>query len=269
MRSKPKSDPVIQVSAVIITLNEAAVIGRCLASLAGVADEILVVDSGSADNTACIAEAVGARVLTRPFDGYGAQKAYAAQSATHNWILNLDADEALSPTLRESLLLLKATASPEAQAYAVNRLTFYCGKPIRHSGWYPDRLVRLWHASAGGIDPTAALHEGWVPRDPSARVGFLRGDLLHYSFPTVAAHREKVERYAAAGAAHDWTRGKKVSAAKRLIGPPLVFLQHYILRLGLLDGWRGFSIARLSARAAAKKYSRLRALQRTARGTRV
>lgn len=253
------------ISAVVITFNEEATIGRCLRSLRGVADEIVVLDSHSTDETAAIARSFDARVELRAFDGYGPQKRRAVGLAKHNWILLLDADEALSPTLRESILAVKA--APSAQAYASNRLTHYCGRAIRHGGWYPDRLVRLWHRNAGGISEDA-VHETWQPAAGAAPPGFLRGDLLHHSFPDFATHVRKIARYSEAGAQHDFARGKQASLFKILFSPLWIFLRGYIFRAGFLDGWQGYVIARASAAAAWMKYVRLRDLWRMARTSR-
>ncbi len=252
----------IQISAVVITFNEEATIERCLRSLQGVADEIVVLDSHSTDETVALARRFDARVELHAFDGYGLQKRRAVALAKHDWILLLDADEALSPTLRESILTAKA--APYAQAYASNRLTYYCGRSIRHGGWYPDRLVRLWHRKAGGISGDA-VHETWQPTAGAAPPGFLRGDLLHYSFPDFATHVRKIARYSEAGAQHDFARGKRSSLLKIFLSPLWIFLRGYIFRTGFLDGWQGYVIARASGAAAWMKYVRLRDLWRIAR----
>lgn len=256
--------PHISISAVVITFNEEVVLERCLRSLRGVVDEIVVLDSYSTDGTAALAQRLGARVEQHPFDGYGPQKQRAVALAKCDWILLLDADEALSPALRESILTIKET--PAAAAYAYNRLTHYCGRAIRHGGWYPDRLVRLWHREAGGIS-NDVVHETWQAVDTAYKPGFLQGDLLHFSFPDFEAHVRKIARYSEAGAQHDFARGKRASLLKILITPFWIFLRGYLFKAGFLDGWQGYVIARASATAAWLKYVRLRDLRRQRRAT--
>lgn len=249
----------VRLSVVIITLNEEAVIERCIRSVEGVADEVLVLDSFSTDRTVQIAESLSARAIRHRFDGYGPQKRRAVEAAQHDWIFSIDADEALSPELRESILKIKK--APDRSAYACKRLTNYCGRWIKHGGWYPDKLVRLWHRDAGTISPDA-VHESWQPRNSGVDTGLLSGDLLHYSFPDFAAHLRKLLHYSEAGAQHDAARGKRASLLKILFGPPLVFLSTYVFKLGFLDGYEGYLIARASATAAWMKYVRLRELSR-------
>ncbi|MBS1689005.1 MAG: glycosyltransferase family 2 protein, partial [Bacteroidetes bacterium] len=137
----------VKISVVIITLNEEKNLSRCLTSVAGIADEVVVVDSFSTDNTAAIAEKYGARVVNQAFLGYGAQKNFANDQAANDWILSLDADEALSPELQQSILSVKA--KPEYDAYSLSRLTNYCGKWVKHCGWYPDKKLRLFDKTKG------------------------------------------------------------------------------------------------------------------------
>lgn len=241
-------------SAVIITLNEARNIERCLDSLRDIADEVIVLDSFSTDDTAAIAGRLGARVFQQKFEGYGEQKIAAMQLATHDWILSIDADEVLSPELRHSLLSVKKV--PQADAYTFNRLTNYCGKWIRHCGWYPERMLRLVHRQKGYMTPDK-VHEGFELK-PEAKVQFLKGDLLHYSFPTISAHLKKIEQYSEIGARFDVARGKKVSLLKLWLGPKWVFVQCFLLRAGFLDGYYGYVISKNSAFAAFAKYAKIR-----------
>lgn len=251
----------ISISAVVITFNEADTIERCLQSLHGLADEIVVLDSHSTDGTAAVAHGLGARVEAHAFDGYGPQKQRAVALAKHDWILLLDADEVVSPTLRESILAVKS--APAATAYACTRLTYYCGRAIRHGGWYPDRIVRLWHRGQGGISDDA-VHEVWQPTPGASSPGILDGDLLHYSFPDFATHVRKIARYSEAGAQQDFARGKRASLLKIFLAPAWSFVHGYIFKAGFLDGWQGYIIARSSATAAWMKYVRLRDLWRLA-----
>lgn len=171
----------MKLSAVLITKNEAANLPRCLASLQGLADEIIVVDSASTDDTAAIAEAHGAKVHQHPFNGYGEQKRVASDLASHAWVLNIDADEEVSPALRTAIL--KTLESPQHSAYQFARLTNYCGSWIRHCGWYPDRVLRLWDKTKGHMREDK-VHEGWEP-DNAADIGTIAGDLYHYSSPSI------------------------------------------------------------------------------------
>lgn len=247
-------------SAIIITRNEAPNIARCLHSLQGIADEVIVIDSDSEDGTAAICQDWGARVYQHAFAGYGPQKRMAAAYATGDWLLSIDADEALSPALQQSILALKQTA-PGAAAFEVNRLTNYCGKWIRHGGWYPDRLIRLWKKDAGNIS-NDAVHESWQPGQGKVVIGHLKGDLLHYSFPTLESHLKKVTQYARIGAESDYKSGKRVSLLKLWLGPKLAWWQQFVMKRGFLDGYYGFIIAKNSAFAAFAKYALLRELQK-------
>lgn len=255
----------MQISATVITLDEEANLGRCLASLRGVADEVVVLDSGSRDRTEQIAREGGARFFPQPWLGYGPQKNAATDRATHDWILSLDADEALSDELRASLVALKA-AGPGADAYEVSRLNWYCGRFLRHSGWYPDRKVRLWRKGAARWSD-ATIHELVEPA-PGARVGRLRGDLLHYTCLTRAQHLRTIERFTTLSAEALARAGRDASPWKRVASPAAHFLRDYVLKLGFLDGIQGFHACRLSAYATWLKYEKLRRLRRGERAGR-
>lgn len=242
------------ISAVIITLNEAENIARCIQSLQLVADEIVVLDSFSKDETVAIAKSLGATVLQHEFVGFGEQKIMAFAAASHDWILSVDADEALSEELQASILAIKE--GPEFEAYSLSRLTNYCGKWIRHCGWYPDTLVRFWHKDSGHMKADK-VHEGWELK-AGVKTGKLQGDLYHYSFPTISAHLKKLELYSEMGARFDVSRGKKVSIIKLLFGPAWTFFGVFILKLGFLDGYYGWVIAKISAFASFAKYLKVR-----------
>lgn len=248
----------MKISATVITLDEEANLGRCLASLRGVADEVVVLDSGSTDRTEDVARAGGAVFLRQPWLGYGPQKNAATDRATHAWILSLDADEALSDELRASLLALKA-AGPAADAYELNRLNWYCGRFLRHSGWYPDRKIRLWRRGAARWSD-ATIHE-LVEAAPGTRVARLRGDLLHYTCLTREQHLRTIERFTTLSAEALAREGRDASAWKRLGSPAAHFLRSYVLKLGFLDGVQGFHACRLSAYATWLKYDKLRRLR--------
>jgi glycosyltransferase involved in cell wall biosynthesis len=237
-------------SAVIITYNEERNIARCLDSLAGVVDEVVVVDSFSTDGTEAICREKGARFLQRAFDGYGVQKNFALDQAAHDRVLSLDADEALSPALRASILAARADWTHDA--YTMNRLTNYAGHWVRHGGWYPDRKLRLFdRRRARWTD--AALHEKVEPA-PGATVRHLAGDLLHYSYYSVEEHVERTRRYAAISARAAVQRGRRGGWVKVWLGPAATFLRMYFLKAGFLDGRAGWHVARISALETWWKY---------------
>ncbi len=249
----------MQISAAIITLDEEENLGRCLASLRGVADEVIVLDSGSTDGTERIAREGGATFLSQRWLGYGPQKNLAADRAAHGWILSLDADEALSDELRASILRLKAEG-PRADAYEVNRLNWYCGRFLRHSGWYPDRKIRLWRKGSARW-AEASIHE-LVEASPGARVERLAGDLLHYTIKDRAQHLRTIEKFTTLSAESLLRAGKQGDAWKRFVSPAATFLRAYVLRAGFLDGRAGWDVCRLSAYATWLKYEKLRRLAR-------
>jgi len=252
----------VRISGVIITLDEERNLGRCLESLRGVADEVVVVDSGSRDGTERIARAGGAVFVRQPWLGYGPQKNAAVERASSEWVLSLDADEALSDELRASLLEVKAQG-PQADAYEMNRRNWYCGRFLRHSGWYPDRKIRLWRKGAARWSD-ATIHEV-AAAAPGARVGWLSGDLLHYTCHTREQHLRTIERFTTLSAEALAREGRTAGAWKRLASPAAHFLRAYVLQRGFLDGAAGFQACRLSAYATWLKYDKLRRLTRATR----
>ena len=251
----------VAISAVIIAKNEEANIGRCLKSLAGAADDILVVDSHSVDATVRISRAAGARVVQHEFEGHIQQKNYALEIARHDHVLSLDADEALSDPLKASILAIKNRW--RADGYAFNRLTNYCGRWIRHGGWYPDRKIRLWNRNRGrwgGVNP----HDRVIMAS-DATIGRLDGDLLHFSYSSIQQHRAKIDTFATIAAAEAHKAGRRSNRVLDMaVNPAFTFLKKYFLQLGLMDGAAGFSIAVYSAYGKFLKYSKLRELARRA-----
>ena len=216
-------------SVVIIAFNEAANIGRCIASVAGVADEVLVVDSGSVDDTVSIATGMGARVITQPFSGHIGQKNFAADNARHDWVLSLDADEALSDKLKEEIVAWKQQDNDTVVAYSMPRLTNYCGQWIKHCGWYPDVKTRLFNRKAGnwqGKNP----HDRWAPADEAAVTEKLKGDILHYSYYTLSDHLRQIEKFTEIMARDAVAAGKTCSILKVTLAPKWRFVQDYLLR---------------------------------------
>jgi glycosyltransferase involved in cell wall biosynthesis len=248
----------MKIAAVIISFNEARNIGRCIDSVKAVADEIVVVDSFSNDDTAAICREKGARVIQKIFEGHVEQKNFAISQAQFDYILSLDADEALSETLKQSILHLKNAGCP-APAYSMNRLTNYCGQWIRHGGWYPDRKIRLWDrrfGKWGGLNP----HDK-VILENNIKPVFLQGDILHYTVNSVSEHMAQAKKYAFIGAESAFRAGKKSNWLLILGGPVFKFFRDYLLKLGFLDGLNGWRIAIISARAKYWKYRRLYQLQ--------
>jgi len=244
------------ISAVIITRNEARNIGRCIASLQDVVDEVVVVDAESTDDTPRIAADLRARVITRAWTDYADQKNFANAQAVGPYILSMDADEALSPELTTSLLAVIRNG-PKG-AYQVDRLTNYCGTWVKHGGWYPDSKVRLFPKGRARWAGTH-VHET-LELDPGMPIAELHGDLLHYSYPTVQDHLSRIERYSDLHAQKLFAAGKRASFVKQWFSPMAKFIQGYVLRLGLLDGHAGWMIAKLSARAVRLKYVKLERL---------
>lgn len=244
----------IKLSVAVITYNEEKNISRCLDSVSKIADEILVIDSGSQDNTVELAVKRGAKVLENPFEGHIEQKNFALKHCKNDFVLSIDADEALSDLLSDSIERIKQ--NPEKDAYEFNRLTNYKGAWIRHSGWYPDKKTRLFDrkkAKWGGSNP----HDKIVPNS-DARVGYLKGDLLHYSYHSLSDHLKQIEFFTGIMAKDLVSKGKKPSLFKELFSPVFKFFQSYFFQLGFLDGYAGYQICKISAFATYMKYARLR-----------
>lgn len=247
-----------KISAVIITYNEERNIGRCLDSLAGIADDIVVVDSFSSDKTQEIVKAKGARFVQHSFEGHIQQKNWAISQAKFPHILSLDADEALDETLKQSILKVKVNWQKDG--YYLNRLTNYIGKWIRHGLWYPDRKLRLWDSRKGawgGQNPhdTFTLNEG-------CSTGYLDGDLLHYSIYSLEEHLTQIRKFTDISSKAAYKNGKRSNWLKIIFSPSLKFLRGYIFKMGFLDGKEGWMIARWSAYATFLKYRKLLKLQK-------
>ncbi len=251
------NEQVTKMSAVIITYNEEKNIARCISSLQEVADEILVVDSFSEDRTKEICTSMGVRFMEHAFEGHVQQKNYATGQATHDFVLALDADEALSVELAEQILDVKKNKTYDA--YRFNRLTNYCGKWIRHCGWYPDTKLRLWDRQKGkwgGRNP----HDS-VKMQSGSRVKHIGGDILHYSFYSVTQHLQQIDKFTNIMALEKFKEGKKVNPFYHLLIKPLYFfIQRYVFRLGLLDGYEGYIVCKNGAYYKFIQYVKLREL---------
>ena len=240
-----------KLSAVIITLNEERNIGRCLESLQNVADEIIVVDSGSTDQTEAICSRFQVKFIKQDWLGYGAQKNLGATHTTNNYIFSIDADEALSETLKESILYEKKQGFLAA-GYAMNILTNYCGHWVKHSGWYPGRKNRIYDKTQVKWNDSG-IHEHLV-FTPNQTINFLDGDLLHYSYHTRDDQQRKLDSYTQLFIEKRIKQGKSPSIIRAIFSACACFLSMYIFQLGFLDGRIGFTIARFSAIGKYRKY---------------
>jgi glycosyltransferase involved in cell wall biosynthesis len=244
-----------EISAVIITLNEELNIERCLLSVKEIADEIIVVDSFSADRTEEICEKFGVNFSRHIFEGYVEQKHYAINQAKFDHILLIDADEALSEELSASILSAKKEWTHDG--YSFNRFNNYCGQWIRHSGWYPDCKIRLFDrrkASVKGRNP----HDEIVMSD-NLPVRHLKGDLLHYTYLSVEDHIGQINRFTEIQARDNFARGKKAKCLSILFSPVYKFIRTYFFRLGFLDGYYGYLICRNEAYSTFLKHAKLKA----------
>lgn len=248
----------IRISVAILTFNEERNIRRCIDSVLAVADEIVVIDSFSSDTTVSICESMGVKVVQHAFGGYIEQKNYAITCCTNQHILSIDADEALSEQLVESIQNVKEYWN--ADGYAMNRLTNYCGSWIYHSGWYPDRKLRLFDRSKaiwGGVNPHDKLEMA-----PGSTTGQLKGDLLHYSYYSIEEHKAQVARFADIAALDMHKKGLRSDLLKVIYKPIARFMRSYIVKAGFLDGKNGLIIAMQTARGSFLRYSTLLKLQK-------
>ncbi len=252
----------MKISATIITFNEERNIAAALDSVSW-ADEIIVIDSNSVDRTREIAAAKGARVLVNDWPGFSNQKQFAVDEAKYDWILSLDADERLTDKLRTEILTIRRSGA-KADGYRMPRLSYYMGRAIKHSGWYPNRQLRLFDRRAGKWNG-AIIHES-VEMAAGSKVTDLDGDLLHYSIESTSHHHRMIgERYAPLGAEQMYACGKRTSGLRIATVGFLTFLRNYFLKGGFLDGLPGFAIARFAAHHAFLKHLLLWELQKRER----
>jgi glycosyltransferase involved in cell wall biosynthesis len=251
----------LPVSLVVITRDAAAEIAECVLSASFCADA-LVVDSGSGDHTVETARRSGARVVSRAWLGFGPQKQFAVQEARHDWVLCLDADERLSPALRESIGALFARGEPPHPAYALARRNRFLGRWLAHGEGYPDWTTRLFdrRRARWSDDP---VHEHVIANGP---IGRLEGDLLHASAESLERYIAKQNRYTTLQADALHASGKRSSALAMAAAPLARFFRFYVLKLGFLDGAAGFAHIAIGAFASFLKHAKLRALERGTRG---
>jgi glycosyltransferase involved in cell wall biosynthesis len=242
---------VTRVTAIVITFNEAANIEAALASLS-FANEILVVDSESSDETVALARRFTDRVIVRPWPGYIAQKNFAAAQASHDWIFSLDADERVTPALADEIKAAIATPS-KAAGYRVPRVTFHLGRWMRSTDWYPDYQLRLYDRRQGRWSGRY-VHES-VKTD--GRVGDLRSELQHYAYRDLAHHFQTMDRYTTLAARQMFEDGRRAGLLDLLIHPPAAFFRNYILRGGIRDGVPGLIVSAMNARYVGLKFAKL------------
>ena len=240
-----------RVSATIVACNEARNLARALRSLA-CADEIVLVDSGSKDETPVIAASLGARVIQQPWLGYAAQKNIATGHAQFDWILSLDADEELDAAAQSAIVSWK-DSQPAADGYRFARRARYLGRWILHSGWYPDYKVRLFNRRKA-VWQGKYVHESVVV---NGRVATMPGEILHYTCDTLEEHLQRIELYTDLAAQEMRERGETLNLLQRWFDPLWVFIHTYFLRLGVLDGHQGFLIATMAARYVRRKYAKV------------
>ena len=249
----------VKLSVVIITLNEERNIGRCIDSVVAIADEVLVVDSFSTDQTKAIATERGARFVENEFLGHIQQKNFALSEATYDHVLSLDADECLSEKASERIGEIKENWVHDG--YSLKRLTNFCGAWIRHCGWYPDRKVRLVDrrvAEWGGTNP----HDRLMLSDTASAFP-LQEDILHYSFPTIASHVRTANSFSEIAAKQNVEAGKRAYFLRDVILNPLfTFLKKFIFQRGFMDGYYGFIVCAMSAYSNFLKYLKIWQLQR-------
>jgi (heptosyl)LPS beta-1,4-glucosyltransferase len=247
-----------KLSVTIITRDEAAHIAAAIESVS-FADEIVVVDSESTDETVAIARRFTDRVVTRVWPGYVAQKNYAASIATHDWILSLDADERVTPRLAADINAALA-AEPTHAAYRMPRVTWYLGRWIRTTDWYPDYQLRLYDRRTAEWTGQY-VHEGVAVR---GSIGSLPGELQHLAFRDIAEHLETIDRYTTYAARQMLESGRRAGALDVAVHPPLAFLRNYLLRGGFRDGMVGLILSLLNSYYVFLKFAKLWERQRTA-----
>lgn len=243
----------LPISVIVTTLNEAHNIRDCLASVSEFAQEVIVLDSGSQDATTALATQAGAKVyITDDWPGFGPQKNRALSYATQPWVLSIDADERVTPTLQKAIAAVLDHA--EYAGYEIPRLSQFCGRWVKHSGWYPDYVLRLFRRNAGRFSERL-VHESVVVDGP---VGRLSEHFLHYSYTSTEQVEDKIRKYGNAGAEELRRHNKRISASAPWLHGTWAFIRTFIMRRGFLDGRTGLAIARMNARVTYIKYAQAR-----------
>ena len=245
-----------QISAVVITCNEEEKIERALLSLQNVSDEIVVVDSYSTDSTLRICHQYTDRLIQRSWEGYRAQKQFAAEQASHEWILSLDADEILSPELVREILRWKKEHSTY-RGYLLPRKTFFMGRWITHTTWYPDWQLRLFQRSSGRWKG-GRVHESFRVNGPTGR---FKGQIYHHTYSSFSEYLQQLENFSTLAAQDYFDGGKRATWLQLCFYPSAIFLKNYFLRLGFLDGMPGLFVSALASVSTLFKYLKLWELQ--------
>lgn len=257
--ARPHPDGILPLSVIVITFNEAANIVDCLASV-GFAAQVIVLDNGSTDGTVALARQAGAEVhLTNDWPGFGEQKNRALALANQPWVLALDADERVPPLLAEEIKAHVIANRPLAAD--LPRMTQFCGQWIRHCGWSPDYVTRLWPRGQGQFS-NDQVHERLVTQN--IKLVRFKQPLEHYSYPSPAHYWDKLSRYSQAWAMERYTQGKDTSISRAAASGCVAFFRSYVLRLGFLDGSLGFAVCVMQAQNAFGKYFTLYGLNRQA-----
>ena len=253
----------MKLSVIIITKNEAENIAACIDSVK-FANQLIIVDSGSTDDTVAIARARGAEVIeTTDWPGFGPQKSRALAAAGGEWVLSLDADERIPEALRDEILA--AIMSAQHSAYALPRLSSFCGEFIRHSGWYPDYVVRLWQRGSAVFSDHLVHEQVLVQRGTTAK---LRTPIIHYSYRDDSDFLRKLEQYSELGARQAFAAGKRGTLRKALLHSLSAFLRSFVFKRGFLDGRAGLIVALCAAQTTYHKYFKLMLLTDAERGRR-
>jgi glycosyltransferase involved in cell wall biosynthesis len=246
----------MEISVVIITKNEAHIIANTLQSLQGLTDDIVIVDSGSTDETVKICKQFNAVVIETGWAGYGINKNKGINAAKNDWILSLDADEAIDEELKHTLMQL--SLPDDTEVFNIRFKNFYCNKWIRFGEWGFDKHIRLFSRKKVKWN-NATVHEN-LNFAEGVKITLLKGNILHYTVNNLQEYKEKTDNYARMNAKKYFDAGKKPNLFKRYLSPAFAFLQHYIFRLGFLDGKEGFIIAKTTSRYTFLKYQYLKQL---------
>ena len=247
------------ISVVIIARDEEKNIARCLKSVRW-ADELIVVDTGSSDETPKIAESLGARLYRIEWTGFGDAKRFGVEKASEGWVLSLDADEEITDVLASEIT--EAVKGDHFAGYYIPRRTSFMGRWIRHSRWYPDYVLRLFRKEAGSFTSSLVHEKAQI----EGNVGRMKSPILHYSYPDVETYMRKLETYTSLAARELHKKGRSFSVTSLVLKPLAAFSRHYITGAGFLDGVEGFMIASLSAFGVMTKYIKLRSLERAESG---
>lgn len=243
-------------SIVIITKNEAHIIGNTLRSVEDISDDIIIVDSGSTDDTIAICKKYNTKIIQTKWEGYGANKNKGIEVAKNNWILSLDADETIDAELKKTIIQLRDLK--ENQVFKIKRKNFFCNKRIRYGVWAGDKPHRIFNRKLTKWNDSQVHEKLELPHD--AKIITLKGYISHYTVDTLTEYINKTIDYARLNARQYHSQGKNAGFSKLYLGPMFNFIQHYFFRLGFLDGWEGYMIAKTNAWYTFLKYSFLREL---------